>query len=99
MSSLNPEQLQSCFIKWMSAVEEATDGKIVAVDGKTLRHSYDRKKRKSAINMVSAYAAENGVVLGQKKTDDKSNEITAIPALLDLLDIKGCIVTIDAMGC
>ena len=83
----------------MSAVEEATDGKIVAVDGKTLRHSYDRKKRKSAINMVSAYAAENGVVLGQKKTDDKSNEITAIPALLDLLDIKGCIVTIDAMGC
>jgi predicted transposase YbfD/YdcC len=99
ISSLSPEELQSCFIKWMAAVEEATDGKIVAVDGKTLRHSYDKKKRKSAIHMVSAYAAENGVVLGQKKTDDKSNEITAIPALLDLLDIKGCIVTIDAMGC
>ena len=56
-------------------------------------------KRKSTIHMVSAHAAENGVILGQKKTDDKSNEITAIPALLDLLDIKGCIVTIDAMGC
>lgn len=64
-----------------------------------MKDSYDKKKRKSAIHMVSAYAAENGVVLGQKKTDDKSNEITAIPALLDLLDIKGCIVTIDAMGC
>lgn len=99
ISSLSPEELQSCFIKWMAAVEEATEGKIIAVDGKTLRHSYDKKKRKSAIHMVSAYAAENGVVLGQKKTDDKSNEITAIPALLDLLDIKGCIVTIDAMGC
>lgn len=99
VSSLCPEALQGCFIKWMAAVETATDGRIVAIDGKTLRHSYDKKKRKSAIHMVSAFAAENGVVLGQKKTDDKSNEITAIPALLDLLDIKGCIVTIDAMGC
>ena len=83
----------------MKAVEEATNGKIVAVDGKTLRHSYDKKKRKAAIDMVSAFAAENGVVLGQIKVDNKSNEITAIPALLELLDIKGCIVTIDAMGC
>ena len=99
VSSLCPETLQGCFIKWMAAVETATDGRIVAIDGKTLRHSYDKKKRKSAIHMVSAFAAENGVVLGQKKTDDKSNEITAIPALLDLLDVKGCIVTIDAMGC
>lgn len=99
VSSLNPEELQACFIKWMAAVEVATDGRVVAIDGKTLRHSYDKKKRKSAIHMVSAFAAENGVVLGQKKTEEKSNEITAIPALLDLLDIKGCIVTIDAMGC
>lgn len=99
VSSLCPEQLQTCFIKWMSGVEAATEGKIIAVDGKTLRHSYDKKKRKSAIHMVSAYVAENGVVLGQIKTDEKSNEITAIPALLELLDIKGCIVTIDAMGC
>lgn len=99
ISVIKPEELQNCFINWMKAVEEATNGKVVAVDGKTLRHSYDKKKRKAAIHMVSAFAAENGVVLGQIKVDDKSNEITAIPALLELLDIKGCIVTIDAMGC
>lgn len=99
VSRICPEELQRCFIAWMAAAEEATDGRIVAIDGKTIRHSYDKKKRKAAIHMVSAFAAENGVVLGQKKTDDKSNEITAIPALLDLLDVKGCIVTIDAMGC
>ena len=99
ISVIKPEELQSCFINWMAAVEEATDGKIVAVDGKTLRHSYDKKKRKAAIHMFSAFASENGVVLGQIKVDDKSNEITAIPALLELLDVQGCIVTIDAMGC
>jgi predicted transposase YbfD/YdcC len=99
ISVIKPEELQNCFINWMKAVEEATNGKVVAVDGKTLRHSYDKKKRKAAIHMVSAFAAENGVVLGQIKVDSKSNEITAIPALLELLDIKGCIVTIDAMGC
>ncbi|WP_173236681.1 ISAs1 family transposase [Legionella antarctica] len=82
----------------MAAAEEASAGKIVAIDGETIRHSYDRKKCKAAIHMVSAFAAENGVVLGQKKTDAKSNEITAIAALLDLLDVKGCIVTIDAMA-
>ena len=99
ISVIKPEELQNCFINWMKAVEEATNGKVVAVDGKTLRHSYDKKKRKAAIHMVSAFAAENGVVLGQIKVDSKSIEITAIPALLELLDIKGCIVTIDAMGC
>jgi len=99
ISVIKPETLQNCFINWMKAVEEATNGQVVALDGKTLRHSYDKKKRKAAIHMVSAFAAENGVVLGQIRVDDKSNEITAIPALLELLDIKGCIVTIDAMGC
>ncbi|MDF1684706.1 MAG: ISAs1 family transposase [Legionellaceae bacterium] len=99
VSQLRPEELQHCFINWMSAVERATEGRVVAIDGKTLRHSFDKKKRKAAIHMVSAFAAENGVVLGQRKTVFKSNEITAIPALLDLLDVKGCIVTIDAMGC
>ena len=99
ISVLDPEALQMSFIEWMKAAEEASGGKVIAVDGKTLRHSYDKKKRKAAIHMVSAFAAENGVVLGQVKVDDKSNEITAIPALLELLDIKGCIVTIDAMGC
>ena len=99
ISVIKPEELQTCFINWMAAVEEATKGKVIAVDGKTLRHSYDKKKRKAAIHMVSAFASENGVVLGQIKVDDKSNEITAIPALLELLDLQGCIVTIDAMGC
>lgn len=96
---LNPKELQRCFINWMAAANTATDGQIIAIDGKRIRGSYDNKKGQSAIHMVSAFAAENGTVLGQIKTEDKSNEITAIPALLDLLDIKGCIVTIDAMGC
>ncbi len=72
---------------------------MVAIDGKTLRSSYNREDRTSTIHMVSAYAAANKLVLGQIKTDAKSNEITAIPDLLALLDIKGCLVSIDAMGC
>lgn len=99
ISRINPEQLQSCFIAWMKAIETETNGKVIAIDGKTLRHSFDKKKKKSAIHMVSAFATKNGIVLGQTKTEEKSNEITAIPALLQLLDIKGGIVTIDAMGC
>ncbi|KTD20223.1 ISAs1 family transposase [Legionella israelensis] len=87
ISVIKPEELQNCFINWMKAVEEATNGQVVALDGKTLRRSYDKKKRKAAIHMVSAFAAENGVVLGQIRVDDKSNEITAIPALLELLHI------------
>jgi hypothetical protein len=72
---------------------------MVAVDGKTLRRSHDRSSNKSAIHMVSAWASENGITLGQVETDQKSNEITDIPELPELLDINGCIVTIDAMGC
>ncbi|MDF1757223.1 MAG: ISAs1 family transposase [Legionellaceae bacterium] len=96
---LNPNELQRCFINWMAAANTATEGQVIAIDGKRIRGSYDNKKGQSAIHMVSAFAAESDVVLGQIKTEDKSNEITAIPALLDLLDSKGCIVTIDAMGC
>ena len=99
ISKICPEQLQSCFINWMSSASKSSRGKIIAIDGKRLRRSYDTKKRKSAIHMVSAFAAENGVVLGQIKTEEKSNEITAIPELLKLLDISGSIVSIDAMGC
>ncbi len=73
-------------------------GEIVAIDGKTLRHSYDTAKNKSAIHMVSAWTSANRLVLGQVKVDDKSNEITAIPELLKVLSLNGCIVTIDAMG-
>jgi predicted transposase YbfD/YdcC len=96
---LNPEQFQACFLSWVQAVFEVTNGQVIAVDGKTLRHSYDKTRGKAAIHMVSAWVEANELVLGQVKVDDKSNEITAIPALLALLDITGCIVTIDAMGC
>ena len=83
----------------MKSVVQLTEGEIVAIDGKQARRSYDKRSRKNALHMVSAWACTNGVVLGQEKTQDKSNEITAIPALLTLLELKGCIVTIDAMGC
>jgi predicted transposase YbfD/YdcC len=96
---LDPEQFRRNFIQWVQAVNEVTGGQIVPIDGKKLRRSHDKTLGKNAIHMVSAWAAENHVVLGQVKVDDKSNEITAIPQLLDLLEISGCIVTIDAMGC
>ena len=98
-SLLNPEKLQECFLKWIESISQITFGEIIALDGKTLRHSYDRSKNKSAIHMVSAWATTNGIVLGQRKVDSKSNEITAIPELLKVLSLKGCIVTLDAMGC
>ena len=78
-SLLNPEQLQQSFLKWIESISRITFGEIVAIDGKTLRRSYDKSKDKPAIHMVSAWATTNGLVLGQKKVDTKSNEITAIP--------------------
>ena len=84
LARLNPEELQQCFLRWMQAVSEVTQGEVVAVDGKTLRRSFDRVRGKSAIHMVSAWASANRLVLGQQKVDEKSNEITAIPALLQL---------------
>ncbi len=99
MSCLSPKALQSSFVGWVQSIAKITEGEIVAIDGKQARRSYDKKNRKAAIHMVSAWACQNGVVLGQQKTDSKSNEITAIPQLLDILELKGCIVTIDAMGC
>ena len=96
---LNPEQLQDCFLNWVKSISSLVAGEIVAIDGKTLRHSYDKSNDQSAIVMVSAWAQKNGLVLGQRKVDNKSNEITAIPQLLKVLYLKGCIVTIDAMGC
>jgi predicted transposase YbfD/YdcC len=96
---LAPEQLQAGFLSWIQAVAQVTNGQVVAIDGKTLRRSYDRRSARAAIHMVSAWATHNRVVLGQLKTEEKSNEITAIPALLKMLDVQGCIVTIDAMGC
>lgn len=98
-AALDPEAFSRCFAAWMRDVAELTDGEVVAIDGKTLRRSFDRASARSPIHIVSAWAAGNGVAIGQVKTDAKSNEITAIPRLLDLLHVKGCIVTIDAMGC
>jgi predicted transposase YbfD/YdcC len=95
---LKPEQFETSFLSWVQAVMGATGGKVVAVDGKTLRCSHDRRLGKSAIHMVSAWASTNHLLLGQVKVDEKSNEITAIPALLELLALGGCIVTMDALG-
>ncbi len=98
-SVLSPNEFEQCFLDWIQSVFIVTTGQVVPIDGKTLRRSHDKSSNKSAIHMVSAWASENRITLGQVKTDEKSNEITAIPELLDLLEINGCIVTIDAMGC
>lgn len=95
---LDPEQMQRCFLSWVTAMSELSAGEVVAIDGKKVRHSYDNAKGKGAIHMVSAWASANRLVLGQRKVAEKSNEITAIPLLLQVLAIEGCIVTIDAMG-
>ena len=99
LSRLDPEELTQCFIAWTQALSEASGGDIVSIDGKTLRHSFDHATSTAAIHMVSAWASANRLVLGQLKVEEKSNEITAIPKLLRLLDVKGAVVTIDAMGC
>ena len=97
--ALDPDQFRTCFLNWITAVSEITQGQVIAIDGKTLRRSHDKILGKGAIVMVSAWATANHLVLGQVKVDDKSNEITAIPELLKALEISGCIITIDAMGC
>lgn len=98
-SRLDPEAFTACFLRWLEALREPTEGQVIALDGKTLRHSFDRAGGRGALHVVSAWAAENELVLGQVAVDAKSNEITALPALLRLLDVRGCIVTIDALGC
>jgi len=95
---IDPKEFQASFLNWMHEIAKVTSGQLIAIDGKTVRRSHDRYKGKEAIHLVSAWASQNGVVLGQVKVDDKSNEITAIPELLKILDIHGCIVSIDAIG-
>jgi hypothetical protein len=98
---LNPEQFQACFLEWVQDLIVASGEQlkgVIAIDGKTLCGSRDTPCGKGAIQMVSAWARTNKMVLGQVKVDDKSNEITAIPVLLKLFDLTGCIVTIDAIG-
>jgi predicted transposase YbfD/YdcC len=97
-AALDTAALQEAFAAWTQSVAGRLEG-VIAIDGKTVRRSHDRAQDKTAIHMVSAWGQTNGLVLGQVKVDDKSNEITAIPKLLEQLDVRGCVVTIDAMGC
>lgn len=98
-SLIDPDVFQECFIAWIDEIRVKKNGEVIAIDGKTIKRSYDKKTSKAAIHIVSAWATESGISLGQLKTDEKSNEITAIPDLLKTLFIDDSIITIDAMGC
>ena len=97
--AIKPDEFERCLLSWITSLHEVTAGQVVAIDGKTLRQSFDKADAKSAIHMVSAWATANHISLGQVVVDQKSNEITVIPKRLELLDVSGCLVTIDAMGC
>jgi predicted transposase YbfD/YdcC len=96
---LDSFQFRACFLSWVTSVSVITQAQVVAIDGKVLRRSQDQGIGKGAIDMVSAWATANSLVLGQTKVEGKSNEITAIPELLGVLEVAGCIVTINAIGC
>jgi predicted transposase YbfD/YdcC len=96
-AAIDSDQFMECFMQWTQSLRAVVHQEIVALDGKALRRARDQNR--SLPHIVSAWARENGLVLGQVKVDDKSNEITAVPELLQLLELKGCIVTLDAMGC
>jgi predicted transposase YbfD/YdcC len=98
-AAMNNATFQACFTRWVSTICGSLDGQVIAIDGKTMRGSHHHRLGKKAIHMVSAFASDQGITLGQLKTEEKSNEITAIPELLAMLDLKGSIVTIDSMGC
>src|SRR5258708_18594534 len=98
-SRLDAVQFQAAFLSWVQSAFAVSAGQVVAIDGKQMRRSHDQHMGKAAIYMVSAWASANHLTLGQRKVDDKSTEITAIPELLKVLALQGCIVTIDAMGC
>lgn len=98
-AALDPFEFEQSFLSWIQAVSTRLTGEVVAVDGKTLRRSHDKRLGKNAIHMVSAWATAQRLVLGQRKIEDKSNELTAIPELLRVLALEGCIVTVDALGC
>ena len=97
--AIKPAEFEKCLLSWITALHEVTDGQVVAIDGKTLRRSFDAATSQAAIHMVSAWATANHISLGQVVVDEKSNEITAIPKLLEILELSGALVTIDAMGC
>lgn len=99
LAALKPAEFEACLLSWVTALHAVTGGQVVAIDGKTLRRSFDAASGKAALHMVSAWATANRISLGQFAVDGKSNEITAIPKLLEMLDLSGALVTIDAMGC
>lgn len=99
LSVLSPKAFADCLFSWTQGFTEGDSEPVIAIDGKTLRRSHDRKRQRSPLHLVRAWATAQGVALGLVKTDTKSNEITAIPELLELLELKGALVTIDAMGC
>ena len=96
---LDTQAFEQCFHQWVTSITEAIGAQVIPIDGKTVRQSFDRERGQKAIHVISAWASEHRLVLGQLKVDSKSNEITAIPKLLELLDLAGCIITIDARGC
>jgi Transposase DDE domain len=98
-SILEPKEFEKCFSSWLKSLTIDLKKEIIALDGKTVRGSGNKRQKEPAIHLVSAWAAKTRIMLAQIKTEDKSNEITAIPKLLDMLDVKGSIITIDAMGC
>jgi predicted transposase YbfD/YdcC len=97
--AIAPQQFVNCFRSWVATYEEQTNGEHICIDGKTARASLDRAREQNPLHVVSAWATEQGLLLGQVAVDEKSNEITAIPKLLEMLELKGALVTIDAMGC
>lgn len=99
ISRIHPEELVHWMTDWMASLADVSDGRLIPIDGKTLRQSFDRGSQKKALHLVSAWAQENRLTLGQIAVDEKSNEITAIPRLLEMIDIAGAVVSIDAMGC
>ncbi len=99
LAQIDPQQFQTCFMRWIQDICHLLPGEVVPIDGKTLRRSFDTELDQGPIHIVSAWATTNRLVLGQIKVDEKSNEITAIPELIDALDLTDCVVTIDAMGC
>ena len=98
-SRLEPKQFQECFLSWVNSITKKLELEVIAIDGKTMKQSYDRNQSQKPLHIVSAWSASHQLVLGQKKVNNKSNEVTAIPALLELLEIEESIITIDAMGC
>ncbi len=98
LALIDPQQMQECFLSWVKHLSEKLDLNVISIDGKTARGSYDREEGLKALHTVSAWASEHHLVLAQQAVESKSNEITAIPELLNLLDITGAIITLDAMG-